>query len=69
VPGMTPEVARQSAELMLDPQGGFFSDSQMDPQSAQAVLALRSKLGEPRRALDDPARYLDRRYWQRAQAL
>lgn len=68
VPGMTPQVARQSAELMLHPQTGFFSDVQMEPQSAQAVLALRSKLGEPRRVLDDPARYLDRRYWQRAMA-
>jgi ABC-type nitrate/sulfonate/bicarbonate transport system substrate-binding protein len=69
VPGMTPQVARQSADLMLHPQTGFFSDAQMDPQSAQAVLALRSKLGEPKRALDDQSRYLDRRYWQRAQAL
>ena len=67
VPGMSPEVARQSADLMLHPQTGFFSDAQMDAQSAQAVLALRSKLGEPRRVLDDPARYLDRRYWQQAQ--
>ncbi len=68
VPGMTPQVARQSAELMLHPQTGFFSDVQMEPQSVQAVLALRSKLGEPRRVLDDPARYVDRRYWQRAMA-
>lgn len=68
VPGMAPQVARQSAELMLHPQTGFFSDVQMEPQSVQAVLALRSKLGEPRRVLDDPARYLDRRYLQRAMA-
>ena len=66
VPGMSPQVASQSAELMLHPQTGFFSDAQMQEQSARAVLALRSKLGEPRRELDDTGRYLDRRYWQRA---
>ena len=66
VPGMPPQVASQSAELMLHPQTGFFSDAQMQEQSARAVLALRSKLGEPRRELDDTGRYLDRRYWQRA---
>ncbi len=66
VPGMTPQVASQSAELMLHPQTGFFSDAQMQEQSVRAVLDLRSKLGEPRRVLDDPGRNLDRRYWQRA---
>jgi hypothetical protein len=68
VPGMTPAIARQSCELMLDPQGGFFSDAQMDAAGVRAVLALRSKLGEPRLVLDDPSRYLDERYWRRAMA-
>jgi ABC-type nitrate/sulfonate/bicarbonate transport system substrate-binding protein len=66
VPNMTPQIARQSCALMLDPATGFFSDVQLDPQGVRAVLALRSKLGEPRRQLDNPANYLDERYWKSA---
>ena len=66
VPNMTAQIARQSCELMLDPVTGFFSDVQLDPQGVRAVLALRSKLGEPPRQLDMPAKYLDERYWKRA---
>ena len=68
VPGMSLQIARQSAELMLHPQTGFFSDVRLDPQGVRAVLALRSKLGEPRRTLDNPAAYIDERYWQLAMA-
>jgi hypothetical protein len=66
VPNMTAQIARQSCELMLDPVTGFFSNVQLDPQGVRAVLALRSKLGEPPRQLDMPAKYLDERYWKRA---
>ena len=66
VPGMPAQVARQSCDLLLDPRTGFFADVRLDPQAVRAVLALRSKLGEPRRELTDPARYLDERYWRRA---
>ena len=66
VPGMTPEIAEQSCALMLDPRSGFFRDVQMDPQAVQAVLALRSRLGEPPRPLTEPDKYIDRRYWREA---
>ena len=66
VPNMTPQIARQSCDLMLDPMSGFFSDVQLDPQGVRAVMALRSKLGEPPRQLDTPTKYLDERYWKRA---
>lgn len=68
VPGMTPQIAQQSCELMLDPRSGFFSDAQMDPAAARAVLALRSRLGDPPRQLNDLGRYLDDRYWRQAMA-
>jgi hypothetical protein len=32
------------------------------------VLALRSEYGEPRKTLDDPARYVDLRYYKEALA-
>lgn len=68
VPGMSPQIAAQSCALMLDPRSGFFRDAAMEPQAVQAVLALRSKLGEPPRPLDDPDKYIDRRYWRQAMA-
>jgi ABC-type nitrate/sulfonate/bicarbonate transport system substrate-binding protein len=66
VPGMTPQIAQQSCALMLDPASGFFRDVALDPRGVQAVLALRGKLAEPPRALADPDRYIDRRYWREA---
>lgn len=68
VPGMSEQIAEQSCALMLDPRTGFFSDAGMDPQGVAAVLALRSRLGEPPRALTDPDKYVDRRYWREASA-
>ncbi|MCG2591682.1 ABC transporter substrate-binding protein [Ramlibacter sp. XY19] len=68
VPNMSPQIAQQSAALMLDPKSGFFADAGMEPRAVQAVLALRGKLGEPARTLDNPDKYLDRRYWREAMA-
>ncbi|MBI2772762.1 MAG: ABC transporter substrate-binding protein [Burkholderiales bacterium] len=68
VAGMTLPLARQSCELMLDAKTGFFSDARLDAQGVRAVMALRSRLGEPRSVLDDPSRYIDARYWQAAMA-
>ncbi len=66
VPGMTEPVARQSCERLLDPASGFYPDVRLDAQGVRNVLALRGRLGEPPRALDDVSRYVDDSYWQRA---
>jgi len=66
VPNMNAQIAAQSCELLLDPQSGFFSDVQLDDKGIQAVLDLRSKLGESGQKLTDPSKYIDRRYWQKA---
>ena len=68
VPGMTPALAKQSCELMLDPRSGFYSDVRLDEEGARAVVALRAKLGEPRRPLAGLDGYIDRRYWHEAMA-
>jgi ABC-type nitrate/sulfonate/bicarbonate transport system substrate-binding protein len=68
VKGMNAQIAQQSCELMLDAQSGFFHDSGLDERAVRAVLALRSRLGEPPRELTDPDKYIERRYWQRAMA-
>ncbi len=68
VPAMSPQIARQSCDLLLDPQTGFFQDVRLDAQGVRAVLALRGKLGDPPRQLDQPDKYIDERYWRRAMA-
>lgn len=66
VPNMSEALAEQSCALMLDPETGFYSDARLDAQGVRRVLELRGRLGEPTRTLDQPARYIDERYWQRA---
>ncbi len=66
-PGMTPALAAQSCDLMLHPSSGFFSDARLDPQGVRTVMALRSKLAQPAKALTDASSYIDERYWQAAQ--
>ena len=66
VPNMNAQIAAQSCDLLLDPQSGFFSDVQLDDKGIQAVLDLRSKLGESTQKLTDPSKYIDKRYWQKA---
>ena len=66
VPTMNAQIAAQSCDLLLDPQSGFFSDVQLDDKGIQAVLDLRSKLGDNSQKLTDPSKYIDRRYWQKA---
>ena len=38
----------------------------MDPEGVRAVLALRSEYGRPQKQLDEPARYQDLSYYERA---
>jgi len=66
VPNMNAQIAAQSGDLLLDPQSGFFSDVQLDDKGIQAVMDLRSKLGESTQKLTDPSKYVDNRYWQKA---
>jgi ABC-type nitrate/sulfonate/bicarbonate transport system substrate-binding protein len=59
VRSMTPPLAAQSLEVLLDAKTGFFRDVRLDREGMETVLRLRSKFGEPRRMLADPARYVD----------
>lgn len=63
---MTPELARQSCDLLLAETGGLTRDGAIDPEGVETVLALRSKYGTPRKHLADPAKYVDTSYWNRA---
>jgi ABC-type nitrate/sulfonate/bicarbonate transport system substrate-binding protein len=66
VRAMTPQLARQSLEVLLHPHTGFFKDAALDMEGVATVLALRSKYGEPRKALSDRLKYIDTSYHQKA---
>jgi ABC-type nitrate/sulfonate/bicarbonate transport system substrate-binding protein len=63
---MSPALARSSYELLLKPNGGLFRDLKPDPRGIATVLALRSKYAQPRKALTDPAKYVDLTYYDKA---
>jgi len=67
VPAMTPQLARQSLQVLLDERRGFFKDPAVDMKGLATVLALRSKYGEPRKLLSDPMRYVDATYVKNAE--
>jgi ABC-type nitrate/sulfonate/bicarbonate transport system substrate-binding protein len=56
---MTPALALQSLDVLLDENSGFFRDLALDIEGIGSVLALRSKFGVPQKTLADPLRYLD----------
>jgi hypothetical protein len=64
---MTPQLAKQSLQVLLGETGGFFKDSAVDMEGLATVLALRSKYGEPRKLLSDPTRYVDATYVKKAE--
>jgi len=63
---MTPALARQSYELLVAPQGGLARAVALDVEGIRTVLALRSRYATPPRTLDDPARYIDTTYYDKA---
>lgn len=56
---VTPELARQSLDILLDEQGGFWRDLALDLEGIRTVLALRTRFGVPQKTLSDPLRYVD----------
>ena len=61
---MTPQLAKQAADTLLDPKSGFIRDAAINMQGVATVLALRSKYtGRP---LGEPAKYVDPSYRNKA---
>jgi hypothetical protein len=65
VPQMSPSLAQQSSAVLVGPRG-LAPRAQIDLSGVRAVLELRSRYGEPRRVLADPAKYYDPQYYQAA---
>lgn len=62
VPGMSPELARKTYDVVLAPKGGFFRDVTPDEAGLRMVLTLRTKYGVPHKELTNTAKYLDMSY-------
>ena len=65
VPQMSPSLAQQSYAVLVSPKG-LAPRAQIDLVGVGTVLELRSRYGEPRRGLADPAKYYDPQYYQAA---
>jgi len=63
---MTPALAKKSYDLLLADKGGITRDAALDVEGIRTVLALRSKYGQPRKGLDDPMKYVDLSYYEKA---
>jgi ABC-type nitrate/sulfonate/bicarbonate transport system substrate-binding protein len=68
LPNVTPELAAKSYDILLGAKGGFSRKAEIDMAGVRTVLALRSEYGEPRKALRDPRKYIDLRYYRAALA-
>jgi ABC-type nitrate/sulfonate/bicarbonate transport system substrate-binding protein len=68
LPNMAPELAEKSYGILLAREGGFARKAEIDMGGVRTVLALRSEYGEPKKALTDPAKYIDLGYYGEALA-
>jgi ABC-type nitrate/sulfonate/bicarbonate transport system substrate-binding protein len=65
-----PQAAEQAAntayDVLLSPKEGFQRRAQIDLKGVETVLRLRSKYGQPQKALTDPRRYYDDSFYRAA---
>jgi ABC-type nitrate/sulfonate/bicarbonate transport system substrate-binding protein len=65
LPQVSPELAAQSYAVLINPRG-FSPKAQIDLEGVKTVLELRTRYGEPKKTLADPAKYYDPQYYQAA---
>lgn len=58
-----PDLAREAFEILVDPFAGFAPAAAPDFEGIRTVLALRSQYASPHKALSDPLKYVDLRYY------
>ena len=63
---MSPPLAKRSYELLVSDKGGLSRDLKPDVAGIATVLQLRSKYAVPPKALNDPMRYVDLAYYDKA---
>jgi ABC-type nitrate/sulfonate/bicarbonate transport system substrate-binding protein len=67
LPQMSGELAAESYAALINPRG-FSPKGQIDIEGVKTVLELRSRYGEPKKTLTDPAKYYDPQYYRAALA-
>jgi ABC-type nitrate/sulfonate/bicarbonate transport system substrate-binding protein len=68
VPGMSPQLASSTYDVLLDSSTGFDPTAALDIKGIEAVLRLRSEYGRPAKNLSDARKYDDPSYYQAARA-
>lgn len=63
---ITPALAKQSYDLLLADKGGLTRDAALDIEGIGTVMKLRAKYATPSKTLDDPMRYVDVHYYDKA---
>jgi ABC-type nitrate/sulfonate/bicarbonate transport system substrate-binding protein len=66
VPGLSRHLAQQAWEELLGRGAGFCRRAKVDEEGLRTVLKLRERYGEPRKSLNDPTKYYDPSYYDRA---
>jgi len=66
VPEISPALAEQSYQELLDPEAGFSPTARLSFDGLRTVLALRSRYAEPPKKLTDPLKYYDASYYDSA---
>jgi len=62
---MSPELADKTYAALAPPRG-FTPKAKIDLDGVKKVLELRSRYGEPKKTLSDPAKYYDAKYYDAA---
>ena len=63
---MSPALAKRSYDLLVSDKGGLSRDLKPDVAGIATVLQLRSKYAVPPKPLNDPLRYVDLAYFDKA---
>ncbi len=66
LPNANAPAAETAYKVLLSPTDGFQKKAKIDMEGVKTVLALRSKYGQPHKALTDPAPYYDASFYDAA---
>jgi len=66
LPGASAPAALTAYGILLGSTEGFQRKAKIDMEGVKTVLALRSKYGQPRKSLSDPAPYYDPSFYDAA---
>jgi ABC-type nitrate/sulfonate/bicarbonate transport system substrate-binding protein len=66
LPAAGEATARIAYGVLLSPKDGFQRQARIDLEGVRTVLQLRSKYGEPKKVLADPAKYYDPSFYDAA---